>query len=224
MSLSRRHIWTRGRAHGGSVHRRDSRLLDPRTHRGNQISSADHDVWQGHYNLQAFKKVFQEAGIRATIEDSAAPLAARSRSLASSSRCTNDSSSRWLDREPHNHNAVGSGAGAQPSNVAGRSCRKHRRRYRRRSHHAARRRQDTHHAAHQASGSCNSGVESSATAAMADALPRGVNTSIIPTLLHIGRTEGVKTLFSGFVPRTMWIGLGGAVFLGTFDAGIKALS
>ncbi|SJX64768.1 related to PET8-Protein of the mitochondrial carrier family (MCF) [Sporisorium reilianum f. sp. reilianum] len=55
-------------------------------------------------------------------------------------------------------------------------------------------------------------------------LPRGVNTDIIPTLLHIGRTEGVKTLFSGFLPRTMWIGLGGAVFLGTFDAGIKTLS
>ncbi|TKY88635.1 hypothetical protein EX895_002266 [Sporisorium graminicola] len=55
-------------------------------------------------------------------------------------------------------------------------------------------------------------------------LPRGVNTDIIPTLLHIGRTEGIKTLFSGFLPRTMWIGLGGAVFLGTFDAGIKALS
>lgn len=54
-------------------------------------------------------------------------------------------------------------------------------------------------------------------------LPRGVNTSIIPTLLHIARTEGVMTLFSGFVPRTMWIGLGGAVFLGTFDAASKAL-
>lgn len=64
----------------------------------------------------------------------------------------------------------------------------------------------------------------STAAAAAEALPRGVNTSIIPTLLHIGRTEGVKTLFSGFLPRTMWIGLGGAVFLGTFDAGIKALS
>lgn len=68
------------------------------------------------------------------------------------------------------------------------------------------------------------GVGSSPAAAMADSLPRGVNTDIIPTLLHIGRTEGIKTLFSGFVPRTMWIGLGGAVFLGTFDAGIKALA
>ncbi|KAJ1022410.1 hypothetical protein NDA13_005317 [Ustilago tritici] len=61
-------------------------------------------------------------------------------------------------------------------------------------------------------------------ATAAETLPRGVNTDIIPTLLHIGRTEGVKTLFSGFLPRTMWIGLGGAVFLGTFDAGIKTLS
>lgn len=65
---------------------------------------------------------------------------------------------------------------------------------------------------------------SSSVAAAVETLPRGVNTDIIPTLLHIGRTEGVKTLFSGFLPRTMWIGLGGAVFLGTFDAGIKTLS
>ncbi|SNX83890.1 related to PET8 - Protein of the mitochondrial carrier family (MCF) [Melanopsichium pennsylvanicum] len=64
---------------------------------------------------------------------------------------------------------------------------------------------------------------SSGATAAADTLPRGVNTNIIPTLLHIGRTEGIKTLFSGFLPRTMWIGFGGAVFLGTFDAGIKTL-
>lgn len=69
-----------------------------------------------------------------------------------------------------------------------------------------------------------SSTASTVAASAAETLPRGVNTDIIPTLLHIGRTEGVKTLFSGFLPRTMWIGLGGAVFLGTFDAGIKTLS
>ncbi|GAC95791.1 hypothetical protein PHSY_003367 [Pseudozyma hubeiensis SY62] len=69
-----------------------------------------------------------------------------------------------------------------------------------------------------------SGSSAAAAATMFETLPRGVNTNIIPTLLHIGRTEGIKTLFSGFLPRTMWIGLGGAVFLGTFDAGIKTLS
>ncbi|PWZ00397.1 mitochondrial carrier [Testicularia cyperi] len=55
-------------------------------------------------------------------------------------------------------------------------------------------------------------------------LPAGVNTKILPTLSHIARTEGPRALFSGFVPRTMWIGLGGAVFLGTFDAGVKLLA
>ncbi|KAJ1025096.1 hypothetical protein NDA16_002603 [Ustilago loliicola] len=73
-----------------------------------------------------------------------------------------------------------------------------------------------------------SAISTSTTSAIAataaETLPRGVNTDIVPTLLHIGRTEGVKALFSGFLPRTMWIGLGGAVFLGTFDAGIKTLS
>ncbi|KAN0064330.1 S-adenosylmethionine transporter [Thecaphora frezii] len=59
--------------------------------------------------------------------------------------------------------------------------------------------------------------------AMSQSLPKGVNTRILPTLSHIFRTEGVKVLFSGFLPRTMWIGLGGAVFLGTFDAGVKVL-
>jgi hypothetical protein len=74
------------------------------------------------------------------------------------------------------------------------------------------------------SASAHPGGAAAAAASAAESLPRGVNTDIIPTLLHIGRTEGIKTLFSGFLPRTMWIGLGGAVFLGTFDAGIKTLS
>ncbi|GAC74322.1 mitochondrial carrier protein PET8 [Moesziomyces antarcticus T-34] len=74
------------------------------------------------------------------------------------------------------------------------------------------------------SASAHPGGAAAAAASAAESLPRGVNTDIIPTLLHIGRSEGIKTLFSGFLPRTMWIGLGGAVFLGTFDAGIKTLS
>lgn len=50
-----------------------------------------------------------------------------------------------------------------------------------------------------------------------------INQKIIPTLQHIFATEGVRSLFSGFVPRTLWIGLGGFVFLGTFEAGVNAL-
>lgn len=36
-------------------------------------------------------------------------------------------------------------------------------------------------------------------------------------LLSIARTEGVARLFSGWVPRTIAIGAGGAVFLGIYD-------
>ncbi|UZJ53202.1 hypothetical protein CBS101457_002522 [Exobasidium rhododendri] len=54
--------------------------------------------------------------------------------------------------------------------------------------------------------------------------PQGdVNRKIIPTLRHIFVNEGLRTLFSGFIPRTLWIGLGGFVFLGTFEAGIQVL-
>jgi solute carrier family 25 S-adenosylmethionine transporter 26 len=50
-----------------------------------------------------------------------------------------------------------------------------------------------------------------------------VNRKIIPTLRHIYTNEGGRALFSGFVPRTLWIGLGGFVFLGTFEAGVNLL-
>lgn len=50
-----------------------------------------------------------------------------------------------------------------------------------------------------------------------------VNRKILPTLRHIYTNEGGKALFSGFVPRTLWIGLGGFVFLGTFEAGVTLL-
>jgi solute carrier family 25 S-adenosylmethionine transporter 26 len=40
---------------------------------------------------------------------------------------------------------------------------------------------------------------------------------------EIARTEGPKALFSGVVPRTMWISLGGAVFLGMYEAASGSL-
>lgn len=52
---------------------------------------------------------------------------------------------------------------------------------------------------------------------------RGVNTRVLPTLLHVWRTEGTAALWSGVVPRTIWIGLGGAVFLGSFDMGVRLI-
>lgn len=41
--------------------------------------------------------------------------------------------------------------------------------------------------------------------------------SFVPRLLDIFRTEGPKALFGGWVPRTIAISLGGAVFLGIYD-------
>jgi len=45
---------------------------------------------------------------------------------------------------------------------------------------------------------------------------------IFPTLSRIYSEEGLPALFRGVVPRTLWIALGGAVFLGTFES-IKRL-
>lgn len=35
--------------------------------------------------------------------------------------------------------------------------------------------------------------------------------------LEIRRKEGLKVLFAGAVPRTLWISAGGAVFLGAYE-------
>lgn len=51
----------------------------------------------------------------------------------------------------------------------------------------------------------------------------GVNQRFLPTLLHVYETDGVKGLYRGVVPRIIWIGLGGAVFLGSFEVGVRAL-
>ncbi|KAJ1722315.1 S-adenosylmethionine transporter [Coemansia erecta] len=37
------------------------------------------------------------------------------------------------------------------------------------------------------------------------------------TLMRIAREEGPRALFSGIVPRTVWIGIGGFVFLGSYE-------
>ncbi|GJQ14824.1 hypothetical protein GpartN1_g6615.t1 [Galdieria partita] len=37
------------------------------------------------------------------------------------------------------------------------------------------------------------------------------------TLLRIAKEEGVNCLFSGMIPRVLWIGLGGAIFFGSFE-------
>ncbi|XP_072383081.1 mitochondrial S-adenosylmethionine carrier protein isoform X1 [Diabrotica undecimpunctata] len=41
--------------------------------------------------------------------------------------------------------------------------------------------------------------------------------TVANTLKQIYRTDGVKGLFSGFVPRVTWITLGGCIFFGSYD-------
>ncbi|GJD09172.1 Putative mitochondrial carrier protein PET8 [Galdieria sulphuraria] len=40
---------------------------------------------------------------------------------------------------------------------------------------------------------------------------------IASTILRIAKEEGIPCLFSGIVPRVLWIGLGGAIFFGSFE-------
>jgi len=46
----------------------------------------------------------------------------------------------------------------------------------------------------------------------------------IATLIKIHSDEGAKRLFSGIVPRTGWITIGGFVFFGAYETSIKLLS
>ncbi|KAI3619726.1 s-adenosylmethionine transporter [Moniliophthora roreri] len=55
------------------------------------------------------------------------------------------------------------------------------------------------------------------TRVMLDLQSGGARISIYTRLKTIYRTEGGKALFSGVVPRTMWISAGGAVFLGVYE-------
>lgn len=74
-----------------------------------------------------------------------------------------------------------------------------------------------------AAASQGSAAAAQAAGADAAAMALGVNQKFLPTLVHISKTQGAKGLFKGVVPRTIWISLGGAVFLGSFELGVKAM-
>lgn len=47
----------------------------------------------------------------------------------------------------------------------------------------------------------------------------------IHTILHgIYRENGIKGIFAGFVPRVMWITIGGAIFFGSYDLTTKIVT
>ncbi|KAG8935755.1 S-adenosylmethionine transporter [Tulasnella sp. 419] len=48
--------------------------------------------------------------------------------------------------------------------------------------------------------------------------------SLTTRFIEICKNEGPATLFSGIVPRTLWISLGGAVFLGAYESAISLQS
>lgn len=52
----------------------------------------------------------------------------------------------------------------------------------------------------------------------------GSQNSSIPKLIKsIVREKGIKGMFAGFVPRVLWITLGGAIFFGFYDLTTRLL-
>lgn len=45
------------------------------------------------------------------------------------------------------------------------------------------------------------------------------NVSVIGTMRDLASSKGVSALFAGVVPRAAWMGLGGLIFLGTYEYG-----
>lgn len=64
-------------------------------------------------------------------------------------------------------------------------------------------------------------LEARTSAVDGKAVPSPSILSFPPRFLNILRTEGLATLFSGWVPRTLHISAGGAVFLGIYDFAVN---
>ncbi|OAD08534.1 hypothetical protein MUCCIDRAFT_154948 [Mucor lusitanicus CBS 277.49] len=49
-------------------------------------------------------------------------------------------------------------------------------------------------------------------------------TGIVETMKRIVREEGAKKLLAGIGPRVMWISIGGSIFLGAYEKGLKTFT
>lgn len=49
------------------------------------------------------------------------------------------------------------------------------------------------------------------------------NNTMLKLIKSIHREKGIKGFFAGFVPRVMWITLGGAIFFGFYDLTTRLL-
>ncbi|XP_065829014.1 mitochondrial S-adenosylmethionine carrier protein-like [Oscarella lobularis] len=58
---------------------------------------------------------------------------------------------------------------------------------------------------------------------LADKSSFEARSSIVAVILKVGRSEGVKKLFSGIVPRVTWISIGGFIYFGVYEAVRKFL-
>lgn len=47
--------------------------------------------------------------------------------------------------------------------------------------------------------------------------------SLASRMKQIYASEGIRALFAGVVPRTLWISAGGAVFLGVYEWAVHGL-
>lgn len=49
-------------------------------------------------------------------------------------------------------------------------------------------------------------------------------TNIYQIMRNIYQTNGMKGVFAGFIPRVMWITIGGAIFFGSYDLTTKIVT
>lgn len=48
--------------------------------------------------------------------------------------------------------------------------------------------------------------------------------NIFNILYSIHKENGIKGIFAGFIPRVMWITIGGAIFFGSYDLTTKIVT